>query len=404
MKRVYLDHNASTPMRAEVEREFLEALAQTGGNPSSLHRQGRQARALIDAARERVAAALGVSEDEILFTSGGTEANNLALLGGARALGEAKSSSGAGRLAVPGTEHSSVLEPARELARLGWELCELPVDARGALRLEALSAWLREVGGSRGGSLLSLSAANGELGVLAPMQAVAGLIGELPAGRRPLLHSDCVQALGRVPVALRSWGVDLASFSAHKLGGPVGVGILYRRRGAPLAPMWHGGGQELGLRPGTENAAAIHAASIAIELAVAEQAAFAQRLCELEGRFWNSLSAALPGVQLLGPPLGSKDRIPGTLNTYVPGVDGKVLVTRLDLAGLEVSAGSACASGSSEPSHVLLALGRTADEARAGLRISMGRSTLWSDAEQAVDILRKVLGASDATPCLDHRL
>ena len=398
MKRVYLDHNATTPLREEVEREFLEALAATRGNPSSLHRQGRLARARIDAARERVAGALGAFEDEILFTSGGTEANNLALLGGARALG------GPGRLAVPGTEHASVLEPARELAQQGWDLRELPVDLRGVLELEVLASWLQGDGGTRRGALLSVSAANGELGVLAPMQAVAGLLGELAPKRRPLLHSDCVQALGRVPVALRSWGVDLATFSAHKLGGPVGVGVLYRRRTAALAPVCHGGGQELGLRPGTENVAAIHAAAVAIELAVAEQASFARRVGELEHRFWNSLSAALPGVQLLGPPLGSKERIPGTLNTYLPGVDGKVLVTRLDLEGLEVSAGSACASGSSEPSHVLLALGRSPEEARAGLRISMGRSTLWSDAQQAVDILRKVLGSNDATPSLERGL
>lgn len=383
--RVYLDHNATTPLRAEVREVWLEALDAVRGNASSVHRAGREARARLDDARERAAAALGVGEDELLFTSGGTESNNLALRG---ALGAAGPAAG---LVTSAIEHASVLGTARALAERGHPLAEVGVDAEGRIDAAAVLA-----AAGAGTALVSIQAANNEVGTLAPLAELGAGLARQAAARRPLLHSDTVQALGRTRLELRGWGLDLASFSAHKLGGPVGVGLLYRRSGVRLDPILTGGEQELGLRPGTENVPAIVAAVRAVELAVAEREEYAGRLRELEGSLLAALRAAVPGVRLLGPPLGSAERLPGTLNLLLPGVDGRVLVARLDLAGLEASAGSACASGSLEPSHVLRAMGLDDEAARAGLRLSLGRTTTLEDVRQAVDILRTTRAPIDA--------
>jgi cysteine desulfurase len=221
------------------------------------------------------------------------------------------------------------------------------------------------------------------------------VLADLP--ERPFLLVDAVQALGRVPVRLAEWGADLASFSSHKVGGPAGVGILWKRNSVPLRPRTFGGGQELDLRPGTEDVPGIAAAAVAIELAVREQAAVAGRCAELTRWLWTELARALPGLRLLGPPIDSARRLPNTLCLLVPGTDGKVLVTRLDLEGLEVSAGSACASGSLEPSHVLLALGLSSDEARSGLRLSLGRNTSAEECKRALAVFHKLFAPSRAT-------
>jgi len=379
VRRVHLDHNATTPMRPEVRARLEEVLDGPAANPSSLHASGRLARLLVDEARERTAAALGVHEDEIVFTSGGTESNNLALLGGLPP-GTA--------LVTSAVEHSSVLEPARHLERLGAPWRRVPVDASGSVDPAAVLERARE--GSPRAGLVSLMAANNEVGTVQPLAEVGELLAALD--ERPLFHSDAVQALGRLEVPLRSWGVDLASFSAHKLGGPQGVGVLFRRAGVEVRPLLLGGGQEGGLRPGTEDVAAIVAASHAIELAVRDRAAFSSRAAELGRGLWEGLQAAFPEARLLGPPIDASARLPGTLSVLLPHVEGKVLVTRLDLEGLEVSAGSACASGSLEPSHVLIAMGLDEERARAGLRLSIGRETTWTDVAQAVEIVRRTCG------------
>ncbi|MBI5434813.1 MAG: cysteine desulfurase [Planctomycetes bacterium] len=375
MNRVYLDHNSTTPIRPEVRAALIATLDELGGNPSSVHASGRRARHLLDEARERAAAALGVHEDELVFTSGGTEANNLAVLGALNAAGPGA------RLVTTAIEHSSVLEPAQALANAGRPVDFVGVDRRGLLDPAEVA---RRAAGAR---LVSVMAANNEIGTLAPIAELART-----HDRGWLLHTDAVQALGRVDLRLAEWGVDLASFSMHKLGGPVGVGVLFRRKGVELAPLVRGGGQENGVRPGTENVAGIVASALAIELAVREREALAPRLEALSHGLWRELHAALPKLQLVGPALGEGGRLPGTLNVLAPHVDGKVLVTRLDLAGLEVSAGSACASGSLEPSHVLLALGFARDEARAALRLSFGRANTLEDVHNAVEILRRTLG------------
>lgn len=390
--RVYLDHNSTSPLRDEARQRWLEVALELRGNPSSTHAAGRRARSIIDEARERVAAALGVREDEIFFTSGATESNNVALFGVLEAAGP-----GSG-LVTTSVEHSSILAPARELAALGHPLVLVGVDACGVPDPAALvSAAARAPT-----ALVALAAANSETGARPDLPAIRSGLEDL-SGPRPLLHVDAVQALGRVPVRLAEWGASLASFSSHKIGGPSGVGILWRRAGVSLRPRFFGGGQELELRPGTEDVPGIAAAALAVELAVREQAELAARTLDLAGWLWRELQRALPSLRLLGPPLDSAQRLPNTLCVLVPGTDGKVLVTRLDLEGLEVSAGSACTSGSVEPSHVLLAMGLRADEARAGLRLSLGRTTSRSDCKRALDVFHKLFAPSHATRVCDSR-
>jgi cysteine desulfurase len=280
-----------------------------------------------------------------------------------------------------------VLGAAAALEAEGRPVAMLGVDRNGRVDLDELA----RAASDPAVGLVSLHAANNEVGTLVPPARVAAALGVL--GRaRPRLHTDAVQALGRVPLDLA--GVDLASFSAHKVGGPLGAGVLVRRRGVALAPLVHGGGQEAGLRPGTENVPAIAAGALAIELAVREREAYHARTLGLARLLWSRLSAAIPSARLAGPPLEAEDRLPNTLAVLLEWIDGRVLVARLDLEGLEASAGSACASGSIEPSHVLLAMGYPAERARAGLRLSLGRTTGSPDIHRAVEILSRTFAAA----------
>lgn len=385
--RVYLDHNATTPLRPEVRALQDELLAQDLANASSLHAAGRRARDVVDVARERTARALGVEESEVLFTSGGTESNNLALHGAVRARG-----SEAGLLTTT-IEHSSVLGVAEALEEEGRVVHRVPVDAAGRLRLDEFEAKLAD----DRVAVCSVQAANNEVGVLGPLRAAREMLDARPVKDRPLLHTDAVQSLGRVPLPLEA--VDLASFSAHKVGGPTGVGVLVRRGGVGLRPVARGGEQEAGLRPGTENVIGIACAALAIELAVEEMEAYRSHTLELAHSLWGELASRLPSLRLLGPGLDEPDRLPNTLNVLMEGggIDGRMLVTRLDLEGLEVSAGSACASGSLEPSHVLRAMQLDDEAARAGLRVSLGRTTTRAECAHAVDVLVKVFSSARAT-------
>ena len=386
MDRVYLDHNSTSPLRKEV-RELWRELTERGlGNPSSLHRSGRAARHVIDMAREQIAGALQVGEEEITFTSGGTESNNLALWGSLQSMGSDTV------ILTTRTEHASVLEVAEQAEIQGHELRWLNVEKTGRLQPETIREAALNL---KADALVSVHFANNETGTIQPISEIGAALREAPTTTR--FHVDAVQALGRIPLDLRASGVDLASFSAHKVGGPIGVGLLYRRKGVAVQPRNFGGGQELGLRPGTENAAAIGAAALAIELAVNEQSEYADRVGKISRQLWQQLQAALPQIQLLGHEPDSPERLPNTVTVLLPNSDGKVLVTALDLAGCEASAGSACASGSSEPSHVLLAMGFDRDQSRAGLRLSLGANNTSNDCQHVVDVLRKITKASHAT-------
>jgi cysteine desulfurase len=387
--RVYLDHNATTPIDPRVAEQWRAWMEAGLGNPSSLHRSGRRARALIDQAREQAAAALGVHEEELIFTSGGTEAINLAWLGSPAAKRGQQA-----LLALAAIEHSAVLECARALEARGARLHWIPVDSAGNGQLDGEFAVLC------GADLISLPWANGEIGCVWPVAQVCQRL--RAAGCRALLFSDLVQAVGRVPVAPAAAGLDLGAISGHKLGGPAGVGLLYVRRGSGLSPLLFGGGQEAGLRPGTEDAARIAAFGLALDLAVREQAERAAR-CRA-GVAWLCRELTRLGLTpaLNGPGLDVPTRLPNTINLAVPSGDGKVLVTRLDLEGLEVSAGSACASGSIEPSHVLRALGHSDAAARRGLRLSLSAQTSAAELSSAAETLARVLRSNTASAEQDN--
>jgi cysteine desulfurase len=350
--RIYLDHNASSPLRAQAREAIIEA-TELLGNPSSAHREGGAVRAAVERARAEVAALLGAAPAEIVFTSGATEANNLALRGAVAAR--------AGALVTTAIEHVSVLETARALERTGTALHVVPVDGQGRLTAEAVGRACEP-----GTTLVSVGLANGEVGSIAPVAEIARAL----AGRGALLHSDAAQAAGRIALDVRALGADLLSLSSHKLGGPTGVGALWVRRGVELAALMTGGPQERDRRAGTENVLGIVGFGAAARVARAELDATATRLAALRDRLWASIQAALPDVRLNGP--ADEPRLPNTLNLSIPGVAGESLLVLLDLEGIAASLGSACAAGAPAPSHVLRAMGRSEQEARSGLRLSLG--------------------------------
>lgn len=361
---IYLDHNATAPLLPAARAAMLQALDDFG-NPSSAHQFGRTARARLEASRRTIAEALGVASRSVLFTSGGTESNNLALLG---SVGR-----GVGRsIAMPAIEHPSVLEAARELERCGTRIQWLPLGQHGRVDAAAVASAIDE-----STALVSVGWANNEIGTVQDVDAVAAV-----CRRRGVpLHSDAVQAVGRL--GLRLPDADLVSVSAHKLGGPRGIGLLVRRSGATVQPRLFGGAQERGLRPGTENVAA--AAGFAA--AFAEAASAPVWSADLRERLWSGL-ADLPGIRRYSAADGC---LPNTLAVGVAGIRGESLVAALDLEGIAVSVGSACAAGSGEPSHVLKALGWDDDSARGGVRFSTGRNTTESEIDAAIAGVRRVV-------------
>ena len=355
----YLDHNATTPLDPRVREAMLPHLGGDAGNPSSAHRAGRAARAAIEHAREQVAALVGAQPRQVVFTSGGTEANNLALFGLAAL--EAP-----GRLALSPVEHPSVLEPARALERAGWTLDWLPVDGDGRVDVAAWQPAAPPL-------IVSLMWANNETGTVQPVAEVAVRARAMGA----LVHSDAVQALGKLPLDLPGSGVQLLSLSAHKINGPQGVGALVVDPAVDLAPQLLGGGQERGLRSGTENRAGIVGFGMAAELAAAELGARAGRNRALVERLAAGLQA-LPGVDLFA---AGAERLPNTLMFALDGIDGETLLMALDREGLAVSSGSACHTGTGAPSHVLAAMGITDAVARGAVRVSFGLGSTPDDVD-----------------------
>jgi cysteine desulfurase len=355
--RVYLDHNAGAPLRPEA-REAMLAVLGPAANPSSAHREGARARALVGEARAAVAAAIGARPAEIVFTSGATEANNLAL-------GAAPGR----RVVTTAIAHASVLEPAAQRGAL-----LVGVDGQG--HVDAGTVLAAAAGASAG--LVSVGLANGEVGSVAPLAAIAAGL----RGRGVLVHTDAAQALGRLPIDVRALCVDLLSLSSHKIGGPAGVGALWVRHGVTVPPLVVGGPQERSRRAGTENVAGIVGFGAAATAAAAELDAAPARMRALTERLWEGLRIAVPDVLRHGPAGGV--RLPNTLNVGVPGCAGESLLVLLDLDGVAVSLGSACAAGAPEPSHVLLALGLDRETARAGLRFSLGPTTTAAEIDAVI--------------------
>ncbi|WP_448073017.1 cysteine desulfurase family protein [Georgenia yuyongxinii] len=379
--RHYLDHAATTAVRPEVAAVYAEELASLG-NPSSLHATGREARRRLEEAREQLAAALGAEPAEVLFTSGGTEADNLAVKGAywARRAADARCS----RLAISAVEHHAVLEAGQWLAAHdGAALDLLAVGDDGVLDVAALERHLAAHGPET--ALVSVMWANNETGALQPVEDVVALA---HAAGVPV-HSDAVQAVGHVPVRFDATGLDALSLSGHKLGAPVGTGALLARRELALTPVEHGGGQERGVRSGTLAVAGARALALAVGAAVAEQEAEAVRLRGLRRRLV-AVALTVPGVRLTGP-ADDGARLPGTAHLTVEGADVDALLFGLDMAGIDASSGAACHAGVQEASHVLLAMGRTEEQARSAVRFSLGRTTTEADVDAAVTVLPGVV-------------
>lgn len=366
---VYLDYAATAPLRPEARRALLEVLDGAWGNPSSVHRWGRESRALLDDARARLARLIGASPPEIVFTRAGTEADNLAVLGRARTLPGAP-------VVCSAVEHKAVLAAVREV---GAPAVILPVDENGIVRLDALDEAL-----AAGPAVVSVMWANNETGVVQPV----GEIAERCAAAGVAFHSDAVPALGRLPVCADRVPAAMLSFSAHKVGGPKGIGALFVRRGTQLAPMVHGGGQERGLRPGTEDVAGALAFAAAAEVAEAEREMSMQRLGALRDRLEAGLRERVTGIQVNG---AGAERLANVSNLSVPGADSEMLLVGLDLEGIAASSGSACSSGGVQPSHVLLAMGLSPELAGPSVRFSLGWGTTEAEVERVLEVFPRVV-------------
>ena len=361
---IYLDHSATTPVRPEVLEAMLPFFGPRFGNPSSTHRWGREARVALDEARERLARALGASADEICFTSGGTEADNLAVIGAWRALRKT-------RPVVVSTpiEHKAVLAAVHEIEEEGGTARLVDVTAEGVVDRASFDAALGD-----DVALCSVMWVNNEIGTVQDVPAFA----EAAKARGALFHSDGVQALGKVAIDLKSLPVDYLSISGHKVGAPKGIGALFVRRGAPITPMMYGGSQDRGRRPGTENVAMSVGFARAVELVVAEREAECTRLATLRDALETALLAKIPDAVIHGR---GASRAPHVLNISVPGTDSESMLMALDLQGVACSAGSACQSGSIDPSHVLTACRVPHELAVASIRLSLG--SLNTDAHVA---------------------
>ncbi len=382
-RRVYLDHNASTPVHPEVVAEMLPYFSDVFGNPSSVHGFGRAAREGVDTARARIARFLSVHRDEVVFTSGGTESDNFGIKGLALARGR-------GHLITSRIEHHAVLRTCEALEAQGFEVTYLPVDESGMVDPDDVKRAVRPET-----IAISVMHANSEMGTIQPVAAIGAIAREhaIP------FHVDAVQTLGKVPIDVDAFGIDLMSFSSHKIYGPKGVAGLYIRKGTKMIAIQHGGEHERRRRAGTENVPGIVGFGKAVEIRGREMRAEATRLTALRDRLWEGIRARIPDVRLNGHPT---ERLPGTANIAFRHVESESIVLGLDLKGIGVSAGSACTAGNIEPSHVLVAMGVPLDWAMGAVRSSLGQSTTADDIEYVIEsvepIVRRLREASPGSP------
>ncbi|MBI1910310.1 MAG: cysteine desulfurase [Deltaproteobacteria bacterium] len=374
MPRIYLDYNATTPLAPEVRERLLSLMGGFTGNPSSLHREGREGRSLLNEARAKVASLLHADPAEVIFTSGGTESINLALKG----VFYGSPRSGKKNMVTTSVEHSSVHQALAFLAgREGVRVTSLPVDHDGRVSLEEYEKSLPET------LMVSVTYANNETGVIFPIREMASLA----KSRGVLFHLDAVQGAGRLPLNVKELGIDLLSFSGHKIYGPTGTGVLYCRRGVSLAPLIQGGSQEREKRGGTENIFGIAGLATAFELVSAEREKENERLKKMRQRIETTIS------QIPGSFVNSRGeaRLANTLNFSFEGISNQSLLASLDLEGFAISGGSACASGSMEPSHVLIAMGQPREMAKGAVRVSLGRPTTEKEVDQFLSVLPGVV-------------
>lgn len=375
---IYLDHNAGAPLLPQIARFLTTAFVDSSGNPSSVHQAGRSSRRHLDSARERVAKVLGCTPREIVFTGSGSEAAAIAVLGAFRA----RKDQAKRRVVTTAIEHPCVLGAVKLLEAEGAEVVRVAPGADGAVPAQALIDAL-----DAQTALCSVQWVNNETGVIQPASELARVC----MGRKIVFHSDAVQAFGRVPASLGLVPADLLSLSAHKLGGPAGVGVLFSRRGVDVQGLTPGH-QENGRRGGTQSAAMAEALAMALEHAVSSQEAAAAQLSALRDRFERELLGAIPGTIVNG----TAARVGATSNLQFPDVDGEALLIALDLEGICVSTGAACASGSLSPSHVLLAMGRTSAQASGSLRFSLGAATTGEEIDTVVAVLSRLVAKNRA--------
>ncbi len=370
MPRIYLDHNATTPLVSPALDRFCSVAREIPGNASSVHHFGQQAKAVLDGARASVSALLGAEPSEVVFTGGGTDSDNAAMRGVAEALEPA----GKRHLIISSIEHEAVLQTAKALARRGFRVTHLPVGQSGVVDPESLAAALTD-----DTALVSVMHANNEIGTLQPIAALAALA----RSRGALVHTDAVQTVGKLPVDVTALGVDLLSLSAHKFGGSKGIGALWIRRGVRLVPFMTGGRQERNRRAGTENVPGIASMGAAADYARETLAATAPRVAALRERLEQGILARVPNTTVNG----SGPRVPNTTNISVDRVESESLLIALDLEGIAVSSGSACSSGTLEPSHVLKAMGFPHARTLNSLRFSLGASNTEAEIDRVIDVL-----------------
>ena len=371
-RRIYMDNAATTATRPEVLEAMLPYFTQNYGNPSSIHAFGRDARRAIENARKQVAAALGCEPREVYFTAGGSESDNWAIRCALQNM-QGK------HIITSAIEHHAVLHTCEYMEKQGYEVTYLPVDEYGIVSVEDVKNAIRP-----DTALITIMAANNEIGTIQPIAE----IGKIAKEAGILFHTDAVQAVGAVPIDVKKWNVDMLSLSGHKFHAPKGVGALYVRKGIRITNLIYGGAQERGLRAGTENLPGIVGLGKAIELAVAEIPEYTERLTKLRDKLIDGILASIPDVQLNGH---RTQRLPGNVNVSVRYVEGEALLMRLDLAGIAASSGSACTSGSLDPSHVLLAIGLPHEIAHGSLRLSLGNDTTEADVDYVLATLPNIV-------------
>jgi len=369
--RIYLDHNATTPPDPVVADRMTQALREVWGNASSVHHFGQQAKAALDEARGSVAALLGADASEIVFTSGGTESDNIAIRGAAEAL----EPSGRRHLITSAIEHEAVLNTVKALARRGWRVTTIAVDASGIVSPDRLREAMTD-----DTALVSVMHANNEIGTIQPIAELAAIAHE----RGALFHTDAVQSAGKLALDVRALGVDMASIAGHKFYGPKGTGALWLKRGVRLVPPTGGGRQERNRRAGTENVPALVGFGVAAELARRKLVAEGARLEALRDRLEAGVLASVPGSERNG---AASPRVPNTTNLSIERVEAESLLIGLDLAGIAVSSGSACSSGTLEPSHVLKAMGLSHARTLGSIRFSLGASNTDADIDRVIEVL-----------------